>query len=226
MARLFRILLTFIMGSALFIALPILVWGVGDIPGFFANSARVSFVFMAAVLNGFAAVRHPELGNSARAPKTTVKRQHRAVLLLQLLSVLIVVVAPFSDRHRLALISDGELVRYIGLIFYILGFLTMHFAQTSLGTQFSLEVSIQESHALITTGLYRYLRHPRYLGIVVFSVGISMVFQSWFAIVASMATMLVLLWRIRDEELLMSKEFGARWQAYCSKSWRLVPFIF
>lgn len=32
--------------------------------------------------------------------------------------------------------------------------------------------------------------------------------------------------RIRDVEALMSKEFGSEWEAYCTKSWRLVPFIF
>lgn len=39
-----------------------------------------------------------------------------------------------------------------------------------------------------------------------------------------MAMMMVLLWRIHDEEALMRAEFGTAWEAYSRKSWRLVPF--
>jgi protein-S-isoprenylcysteine O-methyltransferase Ste14 len=36
----------------------------------------------------------------------------------------------------------------------------------------------------------------------------------------------VLLWRIRDEEALMRREFGPAWEVYRRRSWRLVPLIF
>ncbi len=37
---------------------------------------------------------------------------------------------------------------------------------------------------------------------------------------------LVLLWRIRDEEALLRREFGPAWDAYAERSWRLIPFVF
>jgi len=102
----------------------------------------------------------------------------------------------------------------------------MHFAQAQLGRQFSVEVSIQREHVLITNGLYRHLRHPRYLGVLTFSLGISLVFRSWIALTATAATIPVLLWRIRDEEALLHQEFGSEWETYCDKSWRLLPFLY
>jgi protein-S-isoprenylcysteine O-methyltransferase Ste14 len=65
----------------------------------------------------------------------------------------------------------------------------------------------------VTGGPYRY---PRYLGIIVFTTGISLVFRSWLA----------LIWRIRDEEALMQRSFGKDWEAYSRRSWRLIPLVY
>jgi protein-S-isoprenylcysteine O-methyltransferase Ste14 len=40
------------------------------------------------------------------------------------------------------------------------------------------------------------------------------------------AMCLVLAWRIRAEEALLRREFGAEWEAYTRRSQRLVPFVF
>jgi protein-S-isoprenylcysteine O-methyltransferase Ste14 len=36
----------------------------------------------------------------------------------------------------------------------------------------------------------------------------------------------VLAWRIFDEEKLMHRQFGAEWEAYCGRSWRLLPPVY
>jgi protein-S-isoprenylcysteine O-methyltransferase Ste14 len=99
-------------------------------------------------------------------------------------------------------------------------------AEATLGKQFSVQVTIQEGHRLITDGLYRTLRHPRYLGIVTYNLGVSLVFHSWLGLVLAGALALVLLWRIGDEEALMHKAFGAEWEAYARRSWRVIPFVY
>jgi protein-S-isoprenylcysteine O-methyltransferase Ste14 len=78
----------------------------------------------------------------------------------------------------------------------------------------------------VTDGLYQYLRHPRYLGILLFTIGISLVFRSWLTLIFVMAMTLVLLWRIHDEEALMREEFKADWESYSQKTWRLIPFVY
>ena len=79
---------------------------------------------------------------------------------------------------------------------------------------------------LVTGGPCRFLRHPRYLGIIVFVAGIALVFHSWVGLILDVAIILVLVWRIRDEEALMHTEFGAEWEAYSRQTWRLAPFLF
>jgi len=102
----------------------------------------------------------------------------------------------------------------------------MNWAEAKLGKQFSIQATIQEGHTLVTEGLYRHVHHPRYLGIIVSNVGLSLVFRSWLALVLVAVLTGVLLWRIHDEEALMRQEFGAEWQSYSSRSWRLVPFVY
>lgn len=88
------------------------------------------------------------------------------------------------------------------------------------------DVTIQENHHLVTSGLYRYVRHPRYLGAVFLGVGLSLTFRSRIGLVLSSAFIGLIILRIRDEEALMHKEFGQEWEVYCEHSWRLIPFLY
>jgi protein-S-isoprenylcysteine O-methyltransferase Ste14 len=64
------------------------------------------------------------------------------------------------------------------------------------------------------------------LGIILFTMGISLVYRSWLALILVAALTLVLIWRIYDEEALLHQEFGTDWEAYSQRSWRLIPFVY
>jgi protein-S-isoprenylcysteine O-methyltransferase Ste14 len=101
----------------------------------------------------------------------------------------------------------------------------MTWAQAALGPQFSTEVTLQPHHRLVTAGPYRLLRHPRYLGIVLFALGIALTFRSGVGLSFAAAIAAVLVWRIGDEERLMRSAFGTAWDGYAARTWRLVPFV-
>lgn len=100
------------------------------------------------------------------------------------------------------------------------------FSGIYLGRQYLAEVTIQEGHKLITAGPYRLIRHPRYLGILFITLGASLVFRTWAGLALFTLVLALLLWRIKDEEALMAREFGDAWRAYCRRAWRLVPYIY
>ena len=77
-------------------------------------------------------------------------RQQLALMLLQVLSFAVVIAAPYSDRRDIAVLGEVELVRYIGLGLFALGFVGVSWAEVVLGRQFSLQVTIQENHRLVT----------------------------------------------------------------------------
>jgi protein-S-isoprenylcysteine O-methyltransferase Ste14 len=225
MPSIFRIALKLFAGLLIFIGLPFLGWGLTDPVGFVGHPARLAYVLLTALLQIVIVVMLPGLGETREGTKT-VSRQRLAVLLLQILPLAIVIAAPYSDSHNFAAFGESDLLRYCGLALFLLGFIGMNWAEASLGKQFSVQVTIQEGHQLITGGLYRYLRHPRYLGIILFNLGISLLYRSWLALILVAALSAVLLWRIADEEALMQTEFGNDWQAYCKRSWRLIPLVY
>jgi protein-S-isoprenylcysteine O-methyltransferase Ste14 len=226
MSKPVSVILTFLVGSLFFILLPFVGWGPDDISSFFLNPARIGFVIFVILLNGYASMRNPEVGKKKDKGKKKVERQHLALILLQVLSISLVFAVPFCDRRNVLVISSSNILRFIGLAFYIIGFITMHLAERYLGKQFSIEVEIQNDHKLFTDGPFRYIRHPRYLGIIIFTIGIALTFNSWSGLFLVLLIIIVLLWRISDEEELMREEFGQKWTAYTKTTSRLIPFIF
>jgi protein-S-isoprenylcysteine O-methyltransferase Ste14 len=213
-------------GVAIFVGLPLVGWGLTDIQGFLDNPARVGYVVLVVLLQLFVVIRLPEVGSRRSQRKKILPRERLTLVPLQVLPLAIVIAAPYSDRRDIAVLGQVEAIRYFGLALFALGFSGMHWAEASLDKQFSVYVTLQEDHKLVTDGVYRYLRHPRYLGIITFTTGISLVFRSWLALLLVAALILVLLWRIRGEEALMHRVFGAEWEAYSQRSWRLIPFVY
>lgn len=94
-----------------------------------------------------------------------------------------------------------------------------------LGHRFSAFVAIQERHELVTDGPYRHLRHPSYLGALLGSVGWALVCRSVVGLLLSVLVWGALLVRIDAEEALLASEFGAPYQAYRARTWRLIPWV-
>ena len=214
------------MGMALFAGLPFVGWGLDDTQGYLQNTIRAGYILMMLMLTILVVLFVPEEGRGYGAGKKIVNRQKLANVLLQLISLAIIIVAPYCDRRELAVMSHGIAVRCFGLGMAFIGFGIMNWAVIALGNQFSVDVTIQEKHRLITKGLYSYLRHPRYLGIILFLSGVSMVFNSWIAFVFAIASVPVLIWRIQDEEKMMHQEFTDDWDEYVKRSWRLIPYVY
>jgi len=213
-------------GIVIFAGLPLLGWGVNDLWGFISDPVRLGYIVIVVLLQLFIVIKLPEVGSNRAKGKKIVRGQRLAVLLLQVLSLAIVIAAPYCDRRNIAVMGQAEIVRYIGLVLFAIGFIGTTWAEASLGKQFSVQVEIQDSHKLVTDGPYRYLRHPRYLGIMLFTIGNSLIFRSWLALILVAALALVLIWRIQDEEALMHQQFGFEWEAYSQRSWRLIPFVY
>lgn len=79
---------------------------------------------------------------------------------------------------------------------------------------------------MITDGLYRFIRHPRYLGGLLQGIGLSLLFRSWIGLALTVIFLVTILFRIKDEEAMMSQAFGAEWETYCRRSWRLIPWLY
>ena len=226
MLAVLRRAMALLIGLVIFVGLPLLSWGVGEVRGFVDDPARLVYMPLVIMLQVFVLITMPDAGRNRGTRRKDVPRRRLDLAAIQVISLAVLIIPPYSDRRDVVVLSGIEIVRYLGLVMFALGMLTMQWAEASLGKQFSAEVTLQEGHQLITGGLYRYLRHPRYLGIIVFTAGISLVFRSWLGVILGAVLALILIWRIGVEEDLLHHEFGAAWEDYSHTSWRLIPFVY
>lgn len=100
-------------------------------------------------------------------------------------------------------------------------------AIVSLGKSFSANVAIRESQQLKTNGIYRAVRHPSYLGLLLIFIAAGIYSRNWVGFaVALLPTTAALLYRIHVEEHALIAAFGAEYRAYCQHTKRLLPWLF
>lgn len=113
-----------------------------------------------------------------------------------------------------------------GSLGYFTGILVLGCVAWSLGKFWSPTLQLKENHQLVTTGIYRHVRHPMYLGLVVFSVGNVLALPNYIASQTFFVAMLVLIaFRLEPEEQMLVEEFGAEYEDYRKRSNRLFPVI-
>lgn len=96
----------------------------------------------------------------------------------------------------------------------------------TLGIYFRGTVHVQEDHTVVRSGVYRYLRHPSYAGLLVALTGIGLVFGNILSWVIFVGGALVgILYRIRVEERVLIDNLGAEYADYAAQTKRLVPGV-
>jgi protein-S-isoprenylcysteine O-methyltransferase Ste14 len=114
----------------------------------------------------------------------------------------------------------------LGTLCLALGLWLFHRSHVDLGTNWSITLQVRENHTLVTDGIYRRVRHPMYLALLIYSLGQALVIPNWFVGPANAVAMLVLFaLRVGPEEQMMREEFGKDYESYSSTTKRLLPGI-
>jgi protein-S-isoprenylcysteine O-methyltransferase Ste14 len=121
---------------------------------------------------------------------------------------------------------DGDTIRWFGVTLFCRWWCAAPLASLCPWASVQRLVAIQPGHTLVTTGIYRVIRHPSYLGLLVNSLGWALVFRSGVGVLLTALTILPLLARIRAEEALLRTQFGGEYDAYCSRTSRLIPRLY
>ena len=117
-------------------------------------------------------------------------------------------------------------VRILGFALLISGVSLYFISRFKLGKFFSEAIRIKPEHRLITSGVYRYIRHPIYLGEILYFLSIPMIFISAYGFIIMLVSVPMLINRIGFEEKALFSEFGQAYTEYARRTKRLIPFIY
>lgn len=200
-------------------ALAVLGWG-GWQP-FFAHPAMVA---LAAFTVAFMIVAPFSSGNISAGQKED--RGNRWVLAAFALLALVNAYLPaYTDRAGIWAL-DGDSIRWLGIFLYAAGGVLRLWPVFVLGSRFSGLVAIQPGHTLETHGIYGHIRNPSYLGMVTMMLGWALAFRAGAGVILTALMLPPLIARIRAEERLLRAHFGAEYDNYCARTWRLIPGIY
>ena len=142
------------------------------------------------------------------------------------LSLALAVGPGYDDRLGWLPIGGGDLVRGLGLGMTLAGSVLRVGPMFVLGRRFTWPLASQPSHRLETTGFYRYVRHPSYIGAFLGGIGWALVFRSGLGLILMALLLPAFLPVAIAEETLLEAEFGEVYRDYRRKTWRLIPFVY
>ena len=93
----------------------------------------------------------------------------------------------------------------------------------TLGRNLTDTVVTRKQHTLVTTGPYRWVRHPMYASAALAIVGNSLVSANWFIFAAGCLALSLLVIRTRKEEQNLIARFGDEYRDYMQRTGRFVP---
>ena len=215
----------FVAGSLLLnVALPLVAMGfawAGDPRAFYASPLRACTALLFVLPNLTLVLFTTGYGPHARASTESPW----FIATANLMANGGMLVAIFLDAHGWWRLPGGEALRPLGLAILALGTSLRVATMVSLGRMFSLRVSVEPDHELVTGGLYRRVRHPSYLAVIVLCIGIMFVLRSGFWAVLIPAMLFGLIRRMATEERFLLGHFGERYRVYMARTARLVPGI-
>jgi len=115
----------------------------------------------------------------------------------------------------------------IGLILLFTGLSIRWVSINTLKKYFTANLTIQEDHKLITTGIYKYIRHPSYLGGLFCFAGFGIALGNYISLFfIFFVNLIMVLVRIDFEEKILMNEFGSEFEEYKKRTKKLLPLLF
>jgi protein-S-isoprenylcysteine O-methyltransferase Ste14 len=180
-----------------------------------AISTWISGVFL---LRANPATLQGRMRGGPTAETRMVQRVVMGGLWLSLATMLVVSVLDYRfgwSAVPTAISLVGDVLVAVGLAVPVLAVIQNSYA--------AVTVQVGEGQQVVSTGLYGLVRHPMYTGNVIMMVGIPIALGSYWGLVFVVPGLIVLAWRIRDEEQLLQEKLGGYREYTQQVRYRLVP---
>jgi protein-S-isoprenylcysteine O-methyltransferase Ste14 len=112
----------------------------------------------------------------------------------------------------------------LGNVLFVIGFLFVGRVYRE-NTYTSATIEIHEGQRVIDTGPYAIVRHPMYSGALLYMLGTPLALGSYGGLLGFVLMLLVIVWRLQDEERMLARELPGYAEYRQRVRWRLVPGV-
>jgi protein-S-isoprenylcysteine O-methyltransferase Ste14 len=163
-----------------------------------------------------------------RAKRTDIRRDESSQKILWIVITISGSVGIFFGVQRFGHFgAHSAAFQIAGGVLIVFGIVLRWIAILTLRRQFTVDVAITEHHQLVKWGVYQYIRHPSYAGLLLAFLGLGLSFASYVSIAVIVIPIVVAFhYRIRIEERVLIDHFGSEYENYCASTKRLIPFVY
>jgi protein-S-isoprenylcysteine O-methyltransferase Ste14 len=132
-----------------------------------------------------------------------------------------------SEARGSNLPGGAHWLRSVSLLVLIAGLALRWSAILTLGKSFSSNVAIHATQRVLKTGLYRWMRHPSYTGLLLCIFAVALHTRNWISIlIIAVPSTAAVLYRIHVEEVALREHFGQEYIEYSAITRRLIPGVY
>ena len=115
-------------------------------------------------------------------------------------------------------------VGWSGILLFITAIWLLWKSHVDLGKNWSATTVIRVEHTLVTSGVFRSMRHPMYAAHLLWGIAQILLIHNWLAGFASLVIIVPLyLLRVPREEQMMLAQFGEKYRSYMDRTGRIIP---
>jgi len=157
-------------------------------------------------------------------PAAEKETSQKIITVFALLGFISLLVFPAFD-HRFGWSPVPPYVSVAGDILLLLGFV-LTFVVVVENCYAASTIQVAEGQKVVSTGLYAYVRHPMYAGVLPMLVGMPLALDSWWGLFGLVLIVPALIWRLIDEEKFLCNNLPG-YTEYANKvKYRLIPFVY
>lgn len=169
------------------------------------------------------------IGVATRTRHSTGKTHDRGSLILLWVIVFSAMTAGnwYGEATTSTVFGGAHALKTAALVILIVGLIIRWSAIITLGKSFSSNVAILDAQKLNRSGLYRFIRHPSYLGLFLVFLAAALHTRNWLScFIILVPCTAALLYRIHVEEAALLGAFGDEYADYSRTTSRLIPGVY
>jgi protein-S-isoprenylcysteine O-methyltransferase Ste14 len=156
-------------------------------------------------------------------PLAEKEKNQKVIQSFSTVAFLAIIIAPVLD-HRFGWSHVSPSIVALGEVLIFLGFLIIFFVFRE-NTFTSGTIEVHEAQEVIATGPYAWVRHPMYVGGLIFLGGVPLALGSYWGLIMFVPIAGVIMWRLIDEETFLEKNLPGYVEYKNKVRYRLIPFV-